>query len=124
MFEEENALPRSELHLSIDNRHCLAGARQNHADVRWHVVAPLGAVREIISIFRNQPIEELFQIMARARIGVLHHNDTTTGVLNENRNCPISDTAPVDLRLNVIGDFVKAFAAGAKVELVVMDAHG
>jgi hypothetical protein len=33
MFEEENALPCSELHFSIGNRHALAGARQDHADV-------------------------------------------------------------------------------------------
>ena len=32
MFEQENALPGSELHFSIDNRHGLAGARQDHAD--------------------------------------------------------------------------------------------
>ena len=33
VFEEENTLPRSELHFSVHNRHRLAGARQDHADV-------------------------------------------------------------------------------------------
>jgi hypothetical protein len=33
MFEEENALPGAKLHIAIHNRHCLAGARQNHSDV-------------------------------------------------------------------------------------------
>ena len=27
MFEEKNPLPRSKLHSSVGNRHCLAGAR-------------------------------------------------------------------------------------------------
>ncbi len=38
MFEQENALPGSELHLAIDNRHGLAGARQDHADMRRHII--------------------------------------------------------------------------------------
>ena len=33
MFEEENALPGPEMHFAINNRHRLAGARQDHADV-------------------------------------------------------------------------------------------
>jgi len=33
MFEEEDALPRSELHFSVHNWHGLARVRQNHADV-------------------------------------------------------------------------------------------
>jgi len=33
MFEQENALPGSELHFGINNRYGFAGARQDHADV-------------------------------------------------------------------------------------------
>ena len=33
MFEQENALPGSELHFSIENGHRLAGACQDHANV-------------------------------------------------------------------------------------------
>jgi hypothetical protein len=39
VFKEKDALPRSELHISIDNRYCLTGARQCHSDMRWHIVA-------------------------------------------------------------------------------------
>ena len=39
MFEQENALPGSQLHLTIDNRHGVAGARQDHADMRRHITA-------------------------------------------------------------------------------------
>ncbi len=42
MFEQENALPCSELHFPIDKWNGLAGASQDHADVRWHVVAAFG----------------------------------------------------------------------------------
>jgi hypothetical protein len=47
MFEQENALPRSQLHFAINNRHSLAGARQDHADMGWHVIAAFGVVRDI-----------------------------------------------------------------------------
>ena len=33
VFEEENTLPRSEPHFSVHDRHGLAGARKDHADV-------------------------------------------------------------------------------------------
>ena len=33
MLKKENALPRSELHFSVHNRHGLAGARKDHADM-------------------------------------------------------------------------------------------
>src|SRR5437879_6376243 len=53
VFKEENALPRSKLHFSIDNRHRLAGPRQDHADVRWHIVAALGTMPEVIGDLKH-----------------------------------------------------------------------
>jgi hypothetical protein len=106
MFKQKNALPRSKLHFPIDNRYCLARASQHHPDMRRHVVAPFGTVREVIGIFGYEPIEKRFQIAARGRIGILHYDDTATGVLNEHSHCPVPYSAPVDLRLHIIGDFV------------------
>jgi hypothetical protein len=106
MFKEKDSLPCSELHFSIGNRYCLARASQHHPDMRRHVVAPFGTVREVIGIFRHEPIEERFQIAARGRIGILHHDEAATRVLNKNSDCPVSHVAPVDLRLHIIGDFV------------------
>jgi hypothetical protein len=123
VFKEKNALPRSELHFPIDNRYCLARARQYHPDVRGHVIAALRPVRKIIGIFRHEPIEERFQIAARGRIGILHHDEAATGVLNKNRHCPTSYSASVDLRPHIFGDFVQSFTFGVKFELVVMDMH-
>ena len=74
MFEEKNSLPGSKLHFPICDRNGLTYSRQNHADVRWHIVAALRAVREVIGIFRHQAIEEFLQVASRGRIGVLHNN--------------------------------------------------
>ena len=123
MFEEENTLPRSKLHFSIDNWRGLAGACQHHPDVRWHVVAAFGTVREVICVFRHEAVEELFQIAARGRIRILHDNNTATGVLYKHRYDPVSDDAPVDLRLQFVRDFVQSLSLGSDFELTVMDVH-
>jgi hypothetical protein len=97
MFEQENALPGSELHFTIANRHSLAGARQDHANMRWHIIAAFGTVREIIGVFRRQPIEEFFQIAPCGRIGVFHDDNAATGMLDKHCRRSVSHTAPVDL---------------------------
>src|SRR6266478_6154600 len=61
MFKQKNALPRSKLYFPIDNRYCLARASQHHPDMRRHVVAPFGTVREVIGIFGYEPIEKRFR---------------------------------------------------------------
>lgn len=123
MFKEKDPLPRSKLHFAIHNRHDLAGARQHHPDMRRHIIAPFGTVRAVIGIFGYEPIEKRFQIAARGRIGILHYDDTATGVLNEHSHCPSPYSASVDLRLQIIGDFIESFTLGPKFELVVMDMH-
>ena len=97
MFEQENALPCSELHFAINNRHSFTGARQDHADVRWHVIAAFGTVREVISIFRDQPVEEFFQVTPRSRIGIFHDDHAAAGMLDKHRRRPVPDAALVDL---------------------------
>jgi len=90
MFEEKNSLPRSEPHFPIHNGHCLARSGQNHANVRRHVIAAFGAVREVIGVFRRNPIEEFLQVPSRSRIGVLHDDEAATGVLNKYCHNPIA----------------------------------
>ena len=97
MFEKKNALPGAELRFAIDNRHGLAGARQGHADVRGHIVAAFRAVREVISIFRHEPVEEFFQIASRSGIGILHHHNAATGVLDKDRDHSAAHAALLDL---------------------------
>ena len=123
VFKEKNALPRSKLHFPIDNRYCLARARQCHPDVRGHVIAALRPVRKIIDIFRHEPIEERFQIAARGRIGILHHDEAATRVLNEHSHCPGPYSASVDRRPHIIGDFIEALAVRANFRSIMMNAH-
>ena len=124
MFEQENALPRSELHFSIENGYGFAGVRQHHPDVRWHVIAALRVVREIIGVVWHDPVEKLFQVSARGRIGIFHDDNAATGVLNEDSDCSTAHTALIDPRLNLIGDFIKTLAVGAKLDSIVMHVHG
>ena len=80
-------------------------------------------MREVIGIFRHEAVEKLFQIASRGGVGILHDDEAATGVLNKNRDCSVLDAALVDLRFNLIGDFVEALAVGAHFELVVMHKH-
>ncbi len=119
MFEQKDALPRAELHSSVSNRYCLARASQHHPDMRRHIIAAFRTVCEVIGILGNQPVKKLFQIAARGRIGILHYDDTATGVLNEHSHCPVPYSARVDLGLHIIGDFVQSFTLGAEVDFVI-----
>ena len=123
VFEEKNSLPGAELHFSIDNRHGLARPRQHHANMRGAVVRALSRMHEVIGIFRHEPLEKFFKIFSRRWIGVFHHNETATGVLNKDCDGPVACAALVDLCLHVAGDFVGAFALGANIELVLMNLH-
>ena len=97
VFEQKNALPGSELHFTIDDRHSFTGARQDHADMRWHIITAFGIVREIIGVFRDQSVEEFFQVTPRGRVGIFHDDHAATGMLDKNGGRPVPDAALVDL---------------------------
>ena len=122
VFEEKNSLPGAELHFAVDDRNCFTRARERHADVRRHIVGTFVVVLEVL-IFRNQLIEKFFQIASRRRRSVFHRGQTATGVLHKNGNGSIAHAGPVDLVLNLIGDFVRAFAARFDRKAVGVDAH-
>ena len=123
VLEQENPLPGSKLHFAVDNRDCLAGTRQGHADVRRHVIAAFRAVCEVICIFRDQAVEKLFQIVSCGQVGILHENDAATRVLNKHRDYPTAQVALIDFPLNLVGDFVGPLAGGANVELILVNTH-
>ena len=123
VFEEKNSLPGSELHFSIHNRDRLARSRQNHADVGGHVIAAFRAVRKIISTFWHQSVEEFLEVAPRGWIGIFHNNYAATGVLNKDRDRPAAQTAFVDLALNFVGNFVRAFAICLDREITRFDVH-
>ena len=123
VLEQENALPGSKLHFAVDNRDCLACARQRHADVRRHVIAAFRTVSKVLSIFRHQPIGKFLQVVSRRGIGIFHENDAATRVPNKHRDCPIPQAAHIDFRLDLAGDFVGALASSANVELILVNTH-
>ena len=123
MFEEENALPGSELHLTINNRHGVAGARQDHADMRRHVVAAFGAMCKVICILRHQTVEEFFQITSRSRIGVFHDDHAATGMLDKHGRRPVPDAASIDRGLHFARDFVQSLSICGNLDLTVMNVH-
>jgi hypothetical protein len=123
MLEQEYPLPGSKLHFAIVNRDCLACARQGHADVRRHVIAAFRTMSKVVSIFRHQTIEKFLQVMSRRGIGIFHENEAATRVPNKYGDCPIAQTALVDLRLDIVGDFVGPFAIRANLELILVNTH-
>jgi hypothetical protein len=123
VLEYENALPGSKPHFAVDNRDCLAGTRQGHADVRRHVIAAFRTVSKVISIFRHQTIKKFLQVMSRRGIGVFHENDAATRVLNKHRDHSTAQVALINFRLNLVGDFVGPLASSANVELVLVNTH-
>ena len=123
MFEKENALPGAELHFAINNWHGFAGPRQNHADMRRHIIAAFGTVREIIGIFRHEAVEEFFQITSRSRIGVFHDDHAATGMLNKHGRRPVPDAASIDRGLHFARDFVESLSICGNLDLTVMNVH-
>jgi len=123
VFEEENSLPGTELHFPIGNRDRLARSRQNHANMRWHVIAAFRAVRKIIGIFWHETVEEFLEVAPRGWIGIFHNNHTATGMLNEDRDSPPAYAAFVDLALNFIRNFVRAFAICLDREIARLNVH-
>jgi hypothetical protein len=123
MLEEKNSLPGPEVHLSIDNRHRLAGAREGHANVRRHVIATFRLVREVICILWHQAIEKFFKITARGRIGVFHDDEAATGVLNKRRHGSRTHASFVDDRPDIVRDFVGPLAIGANFEFLLSNVH-
>jgi len=123
MFKQKDALPRSELHFVIYNRNCLTSARQCHPDMRRHVVAALRTMREVIGIFGHETIEKFFQVAARSRVGILHYDNAATGVLNEDSQYPVPNSASVDLRPDVVSEFIEALSIRTNFELVMIHLH-
>lgn len=124
VLKEKNSLPRPKLQLAVDDGNRLARPRQDHPDVRWHVVTAFIRMFEIWRGFRHEFVEKLFQIAPRRRCRIFHRRQTAAGVLNKNRHRPAAHTRSIDLRPNIIGNFVCAFAPGLNFEPAMMNRHG
>ena len=110
MFEEKNSLPRPELHFSIDDRNHFARARQHHANMRSAVVGAFIIVF-VVCILRHKPFEKSFQIAPRRGSRILHDDEAATCVTHEHSRGAGFDFALRDNLLDLIGDFIRSFAA-------------
>ena len=64
MLEKKNSLPRAELHFSIDYRNRFTRARQNHPNVRRHIIGTFIVVF-VARILRHELFEKSLNITAR-----------------------------------------------------------
>jgi hypothetical protein len=122
VFEEENSLPRAELHFAVDNRNRLARPRQRRANVRGHIVRSFLVMFEVL-VLRHEFVEEPLQIATRSRRGILHRDQAAAGVLDKNRRDSRSNSAFIDDRLNLFGDFVRPLSLRLDFKFVRMHAH-
>src|SRR5207237_10132795 len=100
VFEKKNSLPGAELYFAIDDWDRFACARQDHANVRWHVVRAFVIVL-VVRVFRYQLLEKPFHMAPSRRSRALHHGQAAAAVMNENRHDPVSHVGFVDLLLNL-----------------------
>src|SRR5947207_4718477 len=78
---------------------------------------------KIIGIFWHETVEEFLEVAPRGWIGIFHNNHAATGVLNKDRDRPAAQTAFVDLALNFIRNFVRAFAICLDREIARLNVH-
>lgn len=116
MLEEEYALPRAEHQSPCGNRYGLAGARQNHAEVRSGVVGTFIGVDVVVLVFRNESLEKRMQIGPSRRIGIFVNDEARTGVLDKHRGHTRRYPTLTDHSGDLVGDFVGTLAFGGDGE--------
>ena len=112
MFEEKNALPRSELQVAVSDRDRFARAGQDGANMRRAVVAAFRGMLQVGRVLGHEVLEEFLEITPRGRVSVFHQNQTATGVPDEYGHDARCHTTSVDGRGYPISDLVGAFAVG------------
>jgi hypothetical protein len=123
VFEKKNSLPGAELHLSIDDRDYFARARKDHSNMRRHIVPAFIVVLEIRRIFRHETIEKFLEVAARFRRGIFHDDETATRVAREDDGRSVFDPAFIHYLSNVVGNFVRSFAASRNFKAFRVNRH-
>ena len=122
MLEQENPLPRAELHLTINDWNHFARARQHHADVRRAVVRAFIIVL-IVGVLGHELFEKSLQIPPGRRSGVFHDDETATGVTRKHRHGPSFDFTLRDSFSDLVSNLVSSFPARLDVETFRVRAH-
>ena len=123
MFEEKNALPRSELQVAVGDRDDFARAGQDGANMRRAVVAAFRDMLEVGRVLGYEAFEELLEITPRGRVGVFHQNQATTSVPDEYGHDARRNITSADGRGYPISDLVGAFAVGHNNNTGGFDTH-
>ncbi len=118
MFKQINPLPRSQHRHTRNDRDTDRDRHQGRLDMCRHVVGALIGMREIrhrrMSCRRDQPREERFEVRLHFGVGVLLDQERTGGVLNKQRQKPVTLTmAPA---FYVPREFIKALPAGRNLK--------
>ena len=118
MLKQINPLPRTQHRHACDNWNADRDRHQGRLDMRRHVVGALIGMRKVrhrrMSCRRHQTREERFEVRLHFGVGVLLDQERTGGVLNKERQKPITLTmAPA---LYVPREFIKALPAGRNLK--------
>ena len=80
--------------------------------MRGTVVATFRGMFEVGRIFRHEALEKFLKITPRSRIGIFHDDETAARVPDEYDGETVLDAALADGSGNLMGQFVRSFAAG------------
>jgi hypothetical protein len=122
MFEKKDPLPRAELHFTIDDGDDFARARQDHPDVRSAVVRAFIIVF-VVCIFRHEPFEKFLQVAPGRGRRIFHDDETATRMARKHSHGAGFDFALGDSFSNLLGDFVRSFAACRDFEIFCVRVH-
>lgn len=114
VFPQEDSLPRTECHPSVEDRNRQRGGCQRSFDMRRHVVRTLGGVSVERVVFRYQAVEPPFEIAARRRVGILLDRQAGRCVLEKQGAQTLPDAARRYGVVDLVGEFMKTLARDVK----------
>ena len=85
--------------------------RVSHTDVGRHVIRTLKRVGIAQTIFRNQALEETYQVTRSGRVSVFKNNETRAGVTDKNGDHSLANGCALQDALHLGGNFVESLAA-------------
>lgn len=123
VLKKKESLPGAECHLPIHHRDHFACPGESHANMRGHVIRPLVSVHKVRSVLGNEMIKKGMQVGPRARIGILHDDQTCAGVPDKDGCCSRRNSRFSNDVLNLAGDLVSSFSGRADGKAGSMTRH-
>ncbi len=123
VFPEKNALPCSQAEAAVVKRDDLCCAGEGHFDMTRHVVRAFEGVGVVGVMLGDELVHEVVQIDAGARIGILHDDQTATGVLAKNGHGACPEACFAERSLDLPRELVGALSVGADGQSVGENSH-